>query len=58
MSTTSEKCQQKLSFDSKKAAMTAATVASFQHHRGEKTKLKAYQCKSCQLWHLATKWLA
>lgn len=56
MSITSSKCQQKLTFDSKKAAMAAAVVASFQYSRSDKSKLKAYKCKSCQLWHLATKW--
>lgn len=47
-----KKCQDKMAFDTEKQAKTAATVAL--HQRG--TKLKAYRCKSCRLWHLSSSW--
>lgn len=43
-------CVDKLAFDTQKQAKAAATVADFQHG----TKLKAYKCKHCQLWHLSS----
>lgn len=43
-------CSHKISFDSQKEATTSATVAQHQHG----TKLKAYRCKFCKLWHLAS----
>lgn len=43
-------CNDKIVFDTKKAAQTAATVAKFQHG----TQLKPYKCKHCGLWHLAS----
>ena len=43
-------CADKLAFDTKKAAEATATVAGYQHG----TKLKAYTCRYCQLWHLAS----
>lgn len=43
-------CAEKIVFDTKKAAQTAATVAMFQHG----TKLKPYKCQYCDLWHLAS----
>jgi hypothetical protein len=43
-------CAEKITFDTKKAAVTAATVAEFQHG----TKLKPYKCSHCGLWHLAS----
>lgn len=43
-------CAEKIVFDSKKAAQTAATVAEFQHGN----KLKPYKCHHCNLWHLAS----
>jgi hypothetical protein len=43
-------CKDKLVFDHKRGAETAALVAM--HQRG--VKLKAYQCRYCQLWHLST----
>ena len=43
-------CSEKISFDSKKAAQTAVTVAEFQHG----TRLKLYRCQHCNLWHLAS----
>jgi hypothetical protein len=46
----SKKCKDKLVFDNKNQAKTAASVANYQ--RG--TKLKAYKCPDCGLWHLAS----
>lgn len=43
-------CADKIVFDTKKAAQTAATVAMYQHG----TKLKPYKCQHCGLWHLAS----
>jgi hypothetical protein len=43
-------CSEKLAFDTKKQAEAAATVALYQHG----TKLKAYVCRHCGLWHLAS----
>lgn len=43
-------CADKLVFDSKKDAEATAVTADWQHG----TKLKAYQCKHCTLWHLAS----
>lgn len=43
-------CADKLSFDTKVAAEGSAVVAEWQHG----TKLKAYQCRHCDLWHLAS----
>lgn len=43
-------CIDKLAFDTKKQAETAAVVADYQHG----TKLRAYQCRYCKLWHLAS----
>jgi len=43
-------CDEKIAFDSKKAAQTAATVAEYQHG----VKLKPYKCSHCNLWHLAS----
>jgi hypothetical protein len=43
-------CKDKLVFDSKTAADTAANVAQFQ--RG--IALKAYRCRHCGLWHLSS----
>ena len=37
-------------FDNEKQAKQAATVAEYQ--RG--SKLKAYKCRNCQLWHLSS----
>ena len=48
---TPPKCLDKLAFNSQKEAWTAATVARFQH--GD-VRLKAYRCKDCGLWHLAS----
>ena len=42
-------CQDKISFDTKEQAETAATVAAYQHG----IKLKVYLCKNCSLWHLS-----
>jgi hypothetical protein len=43
-------CADKLSFDTKKQAQTAATVALYQHG----AKLKTYFCHDCELWHLSS----
>lgn len=43
-------CADKLAFDTKEAAEAAAAVAEWQHG----TKLKAYACRHCGLWHLST----
>jgi hypothetical protein len=43
-------CKDKLSFDTKKEARAAATVAFYQHG----TELKVYVCKHCGLYHLAS----
>lgn len=43
-------CVDKLAFDTKKEAETAATVTAFQ--RG--VLLRVYQCRYCGLWHLAS----
>ncbi|MCA9324085.1 hypothetical protein KC992_03195 [Candidatus Saccharibacteria bacterium] len=47
-----EKCQTKMSFDTKKAAENAARVAAHQHG----SKLKSYKCRTCKLWHLASRY--
>lgn len=43
-------CAEKLAFQTKEAAEGAAVYAKHRHG----TKLKVYQCKDCQLWHLAS----
>ena len=43
-------CHQKMAFDSQKEAEAVATAAEWQYGGA----LKAYQCRYCQLWHLAT----
>jgi hypothetical protein len=43
-------CADKLAFDTKKQAEGSAAAIKFQ--RG--TKLRAYNCKFCDLWHLAS----
>jgi hypothetical protein len=43
-------CVEKLVFDTQVQAKAAATVAEYQHG----TKLKAYHCHYCHLWHLAS----
>ena len=51
MDTDHEKsCQDKMVFDTKKEAQTAATVAL--HQRG--IKLRPYKCRECELWHLTS----
>ena len=44
-------CADKMVFDSKDEAEATAAVAHWQHGG----KLRAYQCRYCHLWHLATK---
>lgn len=43
-------CADKLVFDTPKQAQATATVALYQHG----TKLKAYKCQYCALWHLSS----
>jgi hypothetical protein len=43
-------CNEKLVFDTRKQAETAATVALHQHG----VRLKAYSCRYCGLWHLSS----
>ncbi|HSX33548.1 MAG TPA: hypothetical protein VLF91_04385 [Candidatus Saccharimonadales bacterium] len=43
-------CVDKLAFDTRSAARTAATVAQYQHG----ATLKAYHCRYCRLWHLSS----
>ncbi len=45
-------CESKLAFATQNEAWTAATVARFQHGGG--SRLKAYRCRVCKLWHLAS----
>lgn len=43
-------CADKITYDSKEAATGAAAAVEWQRGLG----LKAYQCRYCSLWHLAT----
>lgn len=43
-------CVDKLVFETREAAEGAKIYAYHQHG----TKLKAYQCKECALWHLSS----
>ena len=43
-------CEEKLTFDSSREAKAAAITLKWQ--RG--TKLKAYRCTYCKLWHLTS----
>jgi hypothetical protein len=43
-------CTDKLRFDSREEA--EASAVAIEHQRG--TILKAYQCRECRLWHLAS----
>lgn len=45
-------CIDKMAFDNKKAAQDAARVAAYQHG----SKLKAYKCHVCLLWHLTSEY--
>lgn len=44
-------CKDKLAFDTERQARAAAVVAEHQHG----TKLKAYLCRYCGLWHLSSR---
>jgi hypothetical protein len=44
-------CAEKAVFDTQKEAASAGLAADWQHG----ATLKAYKCKHCSLWHLATK---
>jgi hypothetical protein len=44
-------CADKLAFETREQAEAGALVAELQHG----TKLHVYQCRHCQLWHLASK---
>jgi hypothetical protein len=43
-------CHEKLAFNTKEEAEATGTVARYRYG----SKLKAYRCKHCQLWHLAS----
>lgn len=43
-------CADKMRFETLREARASATVALHQHG----TKLKAYKCSHCQLWHLSS----
>lgn len=43
-------CSDKLAFDSEKEALDQARVIKWRHD----TKLKAYKCRHCGLWHLSS----
>ena len=43
-------CQHKLAFLTQAEAQAAATVDAHRHG----TKLKAYRCRHCHLWHLSS----
>lgn len=43
-------CHEKMTFDSRKDAEAAGTAAEWQHGGA----LKAYKCRHCHLWHLAS----
>jgi len=43
-------CADKMAFDTKDQAEATAVTAGWQHG----TQLKAYQCRHCSLWHLAS----
>ena len=43
-------CYEKVAFDTEKEASSAGLAADWQHG----ASLKAYKCKHCHLWHLAT----
>ena len=45
-------CAGKLAFDTKQQAEGSGVVAAWRHG----TKMKAYQCKYCNLWHLASQY--
>lgn len=44
-------CADKITYESKVQAEGGAAVANWQHG----VKLKAYLCRYCKLWHLASK---
>lgn len=43
-------CKDKLVFDTKQQAETTAVVVDWQHG----TKVHAYKCRHCHLWHLSS----
>jgi hypothetical protein len=43
-------CADKLAFDSEKEALDQARVIKWRHG----SKMKAYQCRYCDLWHLSS----
>lgn len=44
-------CADKMVFDTKQEAENTALAADWQHG----SSLKAYKCRHCHLWHLASK---
>ena len=49
-------CEDKIAFATKREAETAATVAKWEHGSQPQSKLIAYKCKECDLFHLASKY--
>ncbi|HUP26522.1 MAG TPA: hypothetical protein VM124_02655 [Candidatus Limnocylindrales bacterium] len=43
-------CADKITYDTKSQAVGAAAAVDWQHG----TKLKAYKCRHCHLWHLSS----
>lgn len=43
-------CANKMTFDTSKEAMASVTTAQWRHGGS----LKAYRCKYCLLWHIAS----
>lgn len=47
-------CHEKMAFDTQKEADAVGTAAEWQYGGA----LKAYKCRYCHLWHLATRVIA
>ena len=43
-------CKDKLAFDTKKEAEATATVVQYRYG----SKVRAYRCRHCSLWHLSS----
>ena len=43
-------CADKITFDTQRQAAAAANVADYQHG----ASVRPYQCRYCDLWHLAS----
>jgi hypothetical protein len=46
--------EEKIAFASKKEAEAAAVVSKHQYGSPKGRGLKAYRCRQCDLWHLAS----